>query len=66
MVSAAERLTNARPTVDDTPRNSLTAQTMSWEAMLVAVVAGLGVLGWEVECLEKGRKESGTKGEPVE
>lgn len=65
-VSAVERLRNARPTVDDTPRDSLTAQTMSWEAMLLAAVVGL-VLGRAVEGLEvRGAKESGTTDEAVE
>jgi hypothetical protein len=38
--SDVDRLTNARPTVGDTPRDSLTAQTSSWDAMLVAAVVG--------------------------
>ena len=38
--SPVERLTNVRPTVDETPRDSLTAQIISWDAMLVAVVVG--------------------------
>lgn len=39
--SDVDKLTNARPTVGDTPRDSLTAQTSSWDAMLVAAVVGL-------------------------
>lgn len=37
--SDVDRLTNARPTVGEMPRDSLIAQTMSWDRMLVAVVA---------------------------
>jgi type II secretory pathway component PulF len=39
--SDVDRLINAKPTVGDTPRDSLTAQTSSWDAMLVAAVTGL-------------------------
>lgn len=57
--SAVVRFTNARPTVDDTPRDSLTAQTISWDAILVAVVVGLTVREGAVLNLEvRGAKES--------
>lgn len=38
------RLTKPIPTVVDTPRDSLIAQMISWDATLVAVVAGPAVL----------------------
>lgn len=37
------KLTKAKPTVDETPRDSLTAHMMSWPATLVAVVVGRAV-----------------------
>jgi hypothetical protein len=46
------------PTVDDTPRDSVTAQTMSWPATLVAVVVGRMVCRRLVLALEvNGAKE---------
>ncbi len=45
--------------MDDTPRDSLTAQTMSWEATLVAVVVGSAVPARLVLALTvNGTKES--------
>ena len=53
------RFTNANPTVDDTPRDSLTAQTISWEATLVAVAVGRAVPARLVLALTvNGTKES--------
>jgi hypothetical protein len=49
-------LTNAKPTVDEMPRDSLTAQTMSCAAMLVAVVVGLAVAGRLLDVILVGKE----------
>jgi hypothetical protein len=50
----------AKPTVDETPRDSLTAHMMSWPATLVAVEVGRAV-----GCLLADLDVNGTK-DPVE
>lgn len=57
--SPVTRLTNAKPTVVDRPRDSLTAHMMSWPATLVAVVVRRPVAGRRLDALVvNGTKES--------